>query len=301
MSRLAGAIRSEEQMEASKTAAAEKSRRQKQEAMRSGWGVLAAGIVSTGALYGVLAYLQSRGTSAAVLNMPEIKDVGKYWVFPMLQASGITGLVFAYASMVLGLRQSKRAGSRSFLSYQQVDRLHRQISLLVIGLVLVHVVATVYDAMENNWETVLVPGHIASQEWPEAVTGFNTGIFATYIMLLVAPTFYLRGRLGVKNWRFVHRFVIAFYVLSVWHTLVLKLDVGHYAWAQPLIWIAQIPLLALLVVRLRDPLRGSAGLGRLARRGVELSRHTLVSGSIVAIVLIIAIVVTGNSGFIETV
>jgi predicted ferric reductase len=285
-------------MESAQLAAADKARQQKHAATRSGWIVLAAGILSTSALYGVLIYLQSQGTSAAALNMPEIKDVGRYWVFPMLQASGVTGLVFAYASMVLGLRQSKRASSRSLLSYGQVDRLHRQISLLVIGLVLVHIVATVYDAMGNNWETVLVPGHIASQEWPEAVTGFNTGIFATYILLLVAPTFYLRGRLGVSNWRFVHRFVVAFYVLSVWHTLVLGLDVGHYSWAQPLIWIAQIPLLVLLIVRLRNPLRGD---GRLSRQGLELTRYAIATASLVAIALIVALVVSGNSGLIETV
>jgi hypothetical protein len=58
----------------------------------------------------------------------------------LLQASGLAGLAFAYLSVLLGLQQSARVLPGVPLSYRQIDRLHRRIFLLVIGLVLVHVV-----------------------------------------------------------------------------------------------------------------------------------------------------------------
>lgn len=75
----------------------------------------------------------------------------------LLQASGLAGLAFAYLSVLLGLQQSARALPGLPFSYRQRDRLHRQISLLVIGLVLVHVVTTALDAMGDSWKTALIP------------------------------------------------------------------------------------------------------------------------------------------------
>lgn len=43
-----------------------------------------------------------------------------------------------------------------------------EISLLVIGLVIVHVVATALDAMGDSVKTVLIPWQWANQGWPEA-------------------------------------------------------------------------------------------------------------------------------------
>jgi predicted ferric reductase len=172
---------------------------------------------------------------------------------PILQASGLTGLFFAYFSIVLGLLQSGRTPSWFPLSYRQVDRLHRQLGLLILGLVAVHVVATALDAMGDSWQTVLIPGPWAYLGWPQAVLGYNLGIFAIYMLVLTAPTFYLRRMIRPDRWRFIHRFVLIFYLLSFWHALILGLDVGSYGWIRPVMWIAQIPLLALFIQRLQQP------------------------------------------------
>jgi predicted ferric reductase len=183
----------------------------------------------------------------------------------------------------------------------QLDRLHRQVSTLVIGLVLVHAVSTAFDAMGNNWLTVLVPGDIGRQGWPAAVWGFNAGIFATYALLLVAPTFYLRRAVGIRRWRFLHRFVLVFYVLSVWHTLILGLDVAYYPVLRPLIWLAQIPLLALLIRWVASPLRSDGKRGDPAtRRTLACVRYLVVNASAAVMVAIVFLVVTGHSGFIQT-
>jgi hypothetical protein len=260
---------------------------------------LAAG-VGTVATYGWILRLQSEGASAAALDMPDMgmTDIGKYWAFPVLQASGLMGLLFAYLAVCTGLAHNVRGTRRIALAPGR----HRQLGLVVVGLVLVHVAATVFDAMGNTWTSVLVPGQAAATGWPGAEWGFDTGIFALYTLLLAAPTFYLRRFVGARRWRTLHGFVVVFYVLALWHTLILGLDVSYYGWAWPVLWLAQIPLLVLLIARLRQ--RAPSRYGRrpaLAHWGINLSRHVVVAASVAAIVAVVLIVVTGSSDFIRTV
>jgi methionine sulfoxide reductase heme-binding subunit len=187
------------------------------------------------------------------------------------------------------------------MSYRQIDRLHRQLALLVIGLVGVHVVATAFDAMGDSWKTVLVPGQWALLGWPQAVWGYNFGIFAMYILALTAPTFYLRRIIRPGRWRFIHRFVLVFYVLSLWHALILGLDVGYYSWIRPTIWLMQLPLLALFVKRLIQPTQSRRTLSPARQMFLKAIRYGLVRLSIAGMVAILVIVLTGQSGFIPTV
>jgi DMSO/TMAO reductase YedYZ heme-binding membrane subunit len=264
----------------------------------SRFGVAVTAVVATAGIYGWTLGMQARGRSAAALNMPGMGmgDIGKYWSFPLLQATGLIGLVFAYVSVVLGLQQSGRMARRSPATYRLINQIHRQTSLTVIGLVLVHMAATVYDAMGNSWQTVLIPGAVAATGWPEAVWGFNAGIVAFYTLLLVAPTFYVRSTIGMRRWRFLHRFVLVFYGLSIWHALILGLDVSYFGWIRPTLWLAQIPLLAMLIVRVRGAERS-----RTARPIAAAGRYSVIAVSGAAIVGVVLIVTTGNSGFIHTV
>jgi predicted ferric reductase len=267
------------------------------------FGVVLTAAVSTACLYGWIVNLQARGRSAAALNMSAMgmTDVAKYWSFPILEASGLVGLVLTYVSVVLGLQQSGRLVRRSPAIYRLLNRFHRQTSLTVIGLVFVHMYATVLDAMGNTWETVLIPGGAAATGWPEATWGFNIGIFAVYTLLLTAPTFYIRHRIGVRRWRFLHRFVLVFYVLSVWHTLILGLDVSYYSWVRPAVWLAQVPLLTMLIRRVLQSAHANIASPQRAWAGVTAARYMVVAALLAAAVAAVLIVVTGHSNVIATV
>ena len=89
------------------------------------------------------------------------------------------------------------------------------------------------------------------------------------------------------RWRVLHRFVVIFYILALWHALILGLDLSHYPWARPMIWLAQLPLVVLLLSRLHDA-------GTIGRRGMI----ALSTAVVVAVGLLVA---TGNSDFIHTV
>ena len=229
------------------------------------------------------------------------ENIARYWSFPLLQASGLTGLFFAYFSVFLGLLQSGRAPSWFPMSYRQIDRLHRQLALLVIGLVVVHVVATAFDAMGDSWETVLIPGQWALLGWPQEVWGYNLGIFAMYLLCLTVPTFYFRRIIRPGKWRFLHRFVLVFYVHSLWHALILGLDVGYCAWIRPTMWLAQLPLLALFIKRLIQPTQRRRNLSPARQVFFKTIRYGLVGFSLAAMVAILIIVLAGQSGFIATV
>jgi sulfoxide reductase heme-binding subunit YedZ len=180
----------------------------------------------------------------------------------------------------------------------QFNQVHRQISLLVIALMLIHAIATAFDAMGDNFITVFIPWQ---EGWKEAIFGYNLGIFALYLAILIGPSYYLRGKLGARTWMFTHRFTLLIYILSVWHTLILGLDTSYYSWVRPFIWILQIPLLLLFMRRLLQPSRISKKATNGSQVWAKTIRFGLVALSGIAIVLVFIIVLTGNSGFIPVV
>jgi DMSO/TMAO reductase YedYZ heme-binding membrane subunit len=274
----------------------------------------ASSAVLSGAIVGLLGFLtvapfylwihdlQAQDKSAAALAMSSMhmSQMNKYWSFPILQATGIAGLIWAYVGVTLGLLESSRTISWIPLGRPQLDRLHRQISLLVISLMAIHVAATALDAMGDSWKTITIPWQWSNQGWPQAVTGYTTGIVAFYLALALGPTYYARRTIGVGRWRFLHRFTVVVYVLSFWHTMILGLDVSHYGWVRPFMWLMQIPLLVLFARRLTQPAAARRSSSRVL--GVRAAAsHGLALASWIAIAVIPAIVVTGHSDFINTV
>jgi len=249
--------------------------------------IVAAGLPTVLPIYAWIAILQSQDRSAAELAMPSMgmNNMSVFWAFPLLQASGLAALMWAYAGVALGLAESGRRLRWLPLRRREMDRLHRYISLLVIGLIVVHVLATAFDAMGDSLATVLVP---QQESWAAARWAYDLGIFAFYLSLLLGTTYYLRRYIGTRAWRFAHRFVIVVYILSVWHTLIIGADVRHYGWMRPVLWLAQVPLLALLCYRLITPA------ARSRSRAATATRYGIALASAAALAAIVAIVATGH-------
>jgi hypothetical protein len=268
--------------------------------VRSGTIVGLLGFLSVVPFYLWIHHLQTQNRSAAALAMSRMHmdQMHKFWSFPILQATGIAGLIWAYVGVSLGLLESGRTVSWLPLSRPQLDRLHRQISLLVLALMTVHVIATAFDAMGDSWRTVTIPWQWSNQGWPQAVTGYTTGIVAFYLAFVLGPTYYLRKTIGVTRWRFLHRFSVVVYILSFWHTLILGLDTSHYGWVRPFMWLMQVPLLVLFARRLLQPAAATRAGGSPLR---AVTGRGLAVASGVGIVAVLGIVLTGNSDFINNV
>ncbi|MED1203612.1 ferric reductase-like transmembrane domain-containing protein [Heyndrickxia acidicola] len=245
--------------------------------------------------------LQSHDKSPAAIAMASMhmSRLNIFWAFPILQASGLAALIWSYIGVLLGLMVSGKNTSWFPFKKAQFNQIHRQISLLVIGLMLIHAIATAFDAMGDNFITVFIPWQTS---WKEATLGYNLGIFALYLAILLGPTYYLRERLGTRTWMFAHRFTLFIYILSVWHTLILGLDTSYYSWVRPFIWIIQIPLLLLLIRRLLlKPSRTGKKAPNSSQASTKAIRYGLAVLSGIVIMLIIIIVLTGHSGFIPVV
>lgn len=291
-------------------------RRQRQETVRSALVILVLGALTTAVLYAWIFREQSFGKSAAATAMPSMHmdRMEVFWSFPLLQAAGLAALIWAYIGVALGLMESGGAARWRWLPLTppQRLRLHRHISLLVLGLILVHVFATAVDGMGDNLLTVLIPDQ---SSWAAARFAYNIGIIAFYLAILVGPTYYIRRKIGSTRWRLIHRLAAIVYILSVWHALLLGADIAFYGWVRPFMWLMQLPLLLLFIRRLLESARisrasektsPSSGSGDLARTFspapviVQGLCYTLVAVAGVAALGVLAVVVTGNANFVTS-
>jgi predicted ferric reductase len=154
------------------------------------------------------------------------------------------------------------------------------------------------DAMGDSWKTVFFFNGWANPKtgWPAAVWGYNLGVFGLYAILILGPTFYLRRKLGVQIWKFVHRFIVLFYVASLWHTLILGVELGYYKWLRPLVWLLQLPVLYYLGNRFRE----LAEKNQSNKSGIRYLTAKLLQAIFwLSIIAVLLIVLTGNSDFIK--
>jgi DMSO/TMAO reductase YedYZ heme-binding membrane subunit len=269
-------------------------------AVRSGVIIGLLGFLSVVPFYVWIHDLQVEGRSAAALGMASMHmdRMNVFWSFPILQATGIAALIWAYFGVALGLLESGKTVPWLPLSRPQVDRIHRQISLLVICLIVVHAGATALDAMGDNFVSAFVPWQ---ESWTQAQFAYNLGIFALYLALILGPTYYLRRQIGATRWRFLHRFSLVVYVLSFWHTMILGLDISYYGWVRPFMWLAQIPLLLLFIGRLMRPATAARHLSPRRQAVRSTVSRGLVAASWVGVVAAAVIVLSGNSDFITNI
>src|SRR3954454_4383226 len=73
-------------------------------------GIAVLGLLTAAPIYAWIAVLQSQDHSAAALSMPtmNMNRMGVFWAFPVLQASGLAALLWAYLGVALGLSESGR-------------------------------------------------------------------------------------------------------------------------------------------------------------------------------------------------
>jgi sulfoxide reductase heme-binding subunit YedZ len=139
-------------------------------------------------------------------------DVSLFWY--ATRAFGVVALVLLTATVVLGIAGTARFATRSLPRVVSAG-LHRNLSLLVLALVAMHVLTTIADGY--------APIGIASAVVPfdSAYRGLWVGLgtVAFDMLLAVALTSLLRGRLPYRTWRGVHWLAYACWPVALWHGL----------------------------------------------------------------------------------
>jgi sulfoxide reductase heme-binding subunit YedZ len=165
----------------------------------------------------------------------------------LVRGSGIAALIWAYAGLVVGLVVgTKWSRGRS----RPLQALHRRLNLVVLALMGLHALVWALAAPGGSLLVALVP-----QTAPVSGLAYSAGVLSLYLAVLLGPSWYLRHRLPKRFWLVVHQFAALSYAIALWHGLVLGSEFRFDGAPRVVLWVAQLPLLALLVLRLLVPRR----------------------------------------------
>ena len=160
------------------------------------------------------------------------------------RATGIVALLLLTAVLVLGIlvnRQGRLPGLPRFA----VTDIHRNLSLLSVAFIAVHILTAVADTYVHIPLLSAVVPFASGYErlW------MSVGIVAGWAFVILGLSYYFRGRIGPQRWRKLHRFTALAWVLGVGHALMMGTDAGA-AWFLVAAALVVVPAGALLVRRL---------------------------------------------------
>jgi predicted ferric reductase len=165
-----------------------------------------------------------------------------YWYFA--RATGLVALVLLTAVLVLGILSPLRISSTRWPRFA-IDSLHRDVSLLAVVVILIHVLVSVLDGYARiNLIDAVVP-FIASYRplW------LGLGALAFDLILALVLTSVIRRRLGYRSWRLVHWLAYASWPVAVLHGLGTGSDASQ-RWALALTFACILVVAVATIARL---------------------------------------------------
>jgi methionine sulfoxide reductase heme-binding subunit len=183
------------------------------------------------------------------------------WV--LSRASGVTAFLLLTAVTALGVAATRRAVASERWPRFATQDLHRNLSLLALGFLAVHLISTVLDGyVDVGWWAGVVPFSSAYDRF-----WVGLGTLTIDVLLLLVVTSLLRDRLGRRLWRAVHWTAYAAWPLAALHFLGAGTDAS--SWGLWVVLGSLLVVLGALVVRLLPqdaeedrPVRSLAGSAR---------------------------------------
>jgi DMSO/TMAO reductase YedYZ heme-binding membrane subunit len=130
------------------------------------------------------------------------------------RATGIATLVFLTISVLLGIVTSYRWSTPEWPRFV-IEFVHRNVSLLVVAFLAVHVVTVIADSFAPiGWKDAVIP--FAS---PYRTIWLGLGTVACDLVLALTITSLLRHRIGFRTWRVVHWLAYLCWPVAVVHGL----------------------------------------------------------------------------------
>src|SRR5207248_7040351 len=142
----------------------------------------------------------------------------------LARATGAVALVLLTISVVLGVLDSVRFSLAPRWPRFAVDQLHRDTSLLVIVLLVLHVVTSVLDGFAP---ISLIDGVIPFNS-PYRPLSMALGTLSFDLLLALVATSLLRRRLGYRAWRAIHWLAYASWPVAVLHGVGTGTDVKSW-------------------------------------------------------------------------
>jgi sulfoxide reductase heme-binding subunit YedZ len=142
-----------------------------------------------------------------------------YWY--LSRATGAVALVLLTVSVVLGILDSVRFSAGPRWPRFAIDSLHRDTSLLVIVLLVLHVITSVLD----GFAPIKLTDGIVPFVTPYRPLWMGLGTLAFDVLIALVVTSLLRRRLGYGAWRAIHWLAYASWPIAVLHGLGTGTDV----------------------------------------------------------------------------
>ncbi|MFR9675420.1 ferric reductase-like transmembrane domain-containing protein [Streptomyces sp. TR06-5] len=129
------------------------------------------------------------------------------------RASGTLALILLTAAVILGVVSGGRVAPRRHGRFE-LGVLHRNVSLLAVAFLVVHVVTMVLDPfVALRWTAAVVPFGAAYRPFWLAL-----GAVALDLLLAVLVTSAVRHRLGRRRWKAVHWLAYAAWPAALFHS-----------------------------------------------------------------------------------
>lgn len=165
-----------------------------------------------------------------------------YWY--LARSTGAVALVLLTVSVVLGILDTLRFSPGPRWPRFAIDAMHRQVSLLVIVFIAVHVVTSVLDGFAP---ISLIDGVIPFHS-PYRPLWLSLGALSFDLLIALVVTSLVRQRLGYRAWRAVHWLAYACWPVAVLHGLGTGSDVKS-AWMLGLTVVCLAAVAAAMMIR----------------------------------------------------
>jgi hypothetical protein len=205
--------------------------------------------------------------------------VGPSALWYLTRATGAVTLLLLTASVVIGVVTVGRLQTAGWPRFV-VEGLHRNISLLAILILLVHIVTSVLDPFASIHLLDAVVPFIATYRplW------LGLGAFASDLLIAIAITSVVRRHLGHAVWRATHWLAYLCWPMAVLHTVGTGSDVKQF-------WL--LALTAVCVVAVIVAVWARIGFGWPERRGL---RGTAFAASVALPAILVAWLPSGPLG-----
>ncbi len=168
-----------------------------------------------------------------------------YWY--LARATGIVSLVLLTVSVALGVLGPLRVRISDRWPRFAIDTLHRDVSLLVIAVLVIHIVTSVLDGFAPIRLLDAVIPFISAYRplW------LGLGALAFDLLLALVITSLMRRRLGYRSWRAVHWLAYASWPVAVLHGLGTGSDTKVW-WNLLLTVVCLLAVVAAVWARIQD-------------------------------------------------
>jgi sulfoxide reductase heme-binding subunit YedZ len=135
-----------------------------------------------------------------------------YWY--LTRGTGAVTLLLLTASVVLGIAGSVRFAAPRWPRFA-IDTIHRDVSLLVIALLVVHIITSVLD----SFAPIRIPDAVIPFVGVYRPLWLGLGALSFDILIALAVTSLLRRRFGFQVWRTVHWLAYVSWPVAILHGL----------------------------------------------------------------------------------